>query len=32
MTRDMADQYERVRILQVYAPGTLDEDVDLGPC
>ena len=29
MTRDMADQYERVRILQVYAPGTLDEDVDL---
>ena len=29
MTRDMAEQYERVRILQVYAPGTLDEDVDL---
>lgn len=29
MTRDMADQYERVRILQVYTPGTLDEDVDL---
>lgn len=29
MVRDMAAQYERVRILQVYAPGTLDEDVDL---
>lgn len=29
MTRQLADQYERVRILQVYPPGTLDEDVDL---
>lgn len=28
-TREFADQYERVRILQVYPPGTLDADVDL---
>lgn len=29
ITREFADQYERVRILQVYQPGTLDEDIDL---
>lgn len=28
-TRDFAEQYERVRILQVYPAGTLDDDVDL---
>lgn len=28
-TREFAVQYERVRVLQVYPPGTLDEDVDL---
>ena len=28
-TRDFAEQYERVRILQVYPAGTLDADVDL---
>lgn len=29
VTRDFAGQYERVRVLQVYPAGTLDEDVDL---
>ncbi len=29
VTRDFAIQYERVRVLQVYPAGTLDEDVDL---
>lgn len=29
ITRQYADQYERVRILQVYPAGTLDENVDL---
>lgn len=29
VTRDFAAQYERVRVLQVYPAGTLDEDVDL---
>lgn len=29
ITREFADEYERVRILQVYPAGTLDEDVDL---
>lgn len=29
ITRQFADQYERVRILQVYQPGTLDDEVDL---
>lgn len=29
LTQKMAEQYERVRILQVYQPGTLPEDVDL---
>jgi len=28
ITRDYAEQYERLRILQVYQPGTLYEDVD----
>jgi len=27
-TKEFSTQYERVRILQVYKPGTLDEDVD----
>lgn len=29
LTQEMAQQYERVRILQVYKPGVLSEDVDL---
>lgn len=29
LTQEMAQQYERVRILQVYQPGVLPEDVDL---
>lgn len=29
ITRNMAEQYERVLILQVYQPGVLPEDVDL---
>ncbi|WP_430460898.1 hypothetical protein ACQUQU_16985 [Thalassolituus sp. LLYu03] len=29
VTRQYADQYERVRILQVYQPGVLDDEVDL---
>lgn len=28
-TKEFSLQYERVRVLQVYKPGTLDEDVDL---
>lgn len=27
-TRDYASQYERMRVLQVYRPGTLDDEVD----